>query len=95
MRKIIIKSEGPEELKTLVKGALKNEIKIITIGLKKTQENLQKLEEKYKMDSATFYKRYSTGKLGDNIEYIRWAGEVETLKKLQRNLQELSEAEVC
>jgi len=95
MPKIIIKSEGPEELKTLVKGALKNEIKILTIGLKKTQENLQKLEEKYKMDSGTFYKRYSTGKLGDNIEYIKWAGEVETLKRLRKNLKDLSKAEVC
>lgn len=92
MPKIIIK---PEELKTLVKGALENEIKIITIGLKKTEENLQKLEERYKMDSETFYERYSSGEMGDNIEYIRWAGEVETLKRLQRNLKELSEAEVC
>jgi hypothetical protein len=95
MPKIIIKPEGPGELKTLVKGALENEIKILTIGLKKTQENLQKLEERYKMDSSTFYERYSTGEIGDNIEYIRWAGEVETLKKLQRNLKELSEAKVC
>ncbi|MBM4137378.1 MAG: hypothetical protein FJ241_11180 [Nitrospira sp.] len=95
MPKIIIKPEGPGELKTLVKGALENEIKILTIGLKKTQENLQKLEERYKMDSSTFYERYSTGEIGDNIEYIRWAGEFETLKKLQRNLKELSEAKVC
>jgi hypothetical protein len=39
MSKIIIKPEGPEELRTLVKGALENEIKLITIGLKKTKEN--------------------------------------------------------
>jgi len=71
MPKIIIKSEEPEEFKALVKGALENEIKIITIGLKKTQENLQKLEERFKIDSRTFYKRYSAGEIGDNIEYIK------------------------
>jgi len=95
MTKIVIKPEGPEDLKTLVKGALENEIKIINIGLKKTREILKKLEERYKMDSEAFYKRYSKGEMGDNNEYIRWAGEIETLKRLQRNLKELSEAEVC
>ena len=95
MSKIIIEKENTQELKSLVKGALENEIKIITIGIKKTQENLQKLEDKYKIDSETFYKKYSDGEMGDQIEYIKWAGEIETLKRLQQNLMELSEAEVC
>ena len=95
MTKIVITPEGPEDLKTLVKGALENEIKIINIGLKKTREILKKLEERYEMDTETFYKRYSNGEMGDNREYIRWAGEFETLKRLQGNLNKLSEAEVC
>ena len=74
---------------------MENEIKIITIGIKKTQENLQKLEDKYEMDSETFYSKYSSGDMGDKTEYIKWAGEIETLKRLQQNLMELSEAEVC
>ena len=95
MSKIIIKPEGPEELRTLVKGALENEIKLITIGLKKARESLGNYEGKFKMDSETFYKKYSSGEVGDDIEYIRWAGEIETLRKLERNLKDLSEAEVC
>ena len=47
------------------------------------------------MDSETFYKKYSFGEMGDNMEYIEWAGEIETLKKLERNFKDLSEAEVC
>jgi len=95
MSKIIVEQENTQGLKTLVKGALENEIKIITIGIKKTQENLQKLEDKYEMDSETFYSKYSSGDMGDKTEYIKWAGEIETLKRLQQNLMELSEAEVC
>lgn len=95
MPKIIVGHDDTKELKTLVKAALENEIKIINIGLRKTQENLQKLEDKYKMDSDTFYRKYSDGEMGDDIEYIKWAGEVETLMRLHRNLKELSEAEVC
>ena len=81
MPKIIVGQDDTEELKALVKAALENEIKIINIGLRKTQENLQKLEDKYKMDSGTFYRKYSDGEMGDDIEYIKWAGEVETLLK--------------
>jgi hypothetical protein len=95
MPRIIIEPEGPEELKTLVKGALENEIKLITIGLKKSRESIKNYESKFKMDSETFYKRYSSGEVGDGVEYIKWAGEIETLRKLERNLKDLSEAEVC
>ncbi len=95
MSKISIKPEGTDELRILVKGALENEIKLITIGLKKTRESLNKYEDKFKMDSEIFYKKYSSGDVGDSAEYIKWAGEIETLKKLERNLKDLSEAEVC
>jgi hypothetical protein len=69
--------------------------KIINIGIRKTHDNIKEFEDRYKMDSTFFYQKYSSGELGDDIGYIRWAGEIETLKKLQQNLKELSEAEVC
>jgi hypothetical protein len=93
--RIILEPEGTDELKTLIKAALDNEQKIISIGIRKTRENLHKLENKYKMDSESFYRKYSSGEMGDDMEYLKWAGEVETLDKLQMNLKELSEAEVC
>jgi hypothetical protein len=40
-------------------------------------------EGKFKMDSETFYKKYSSGEVGDGVEYIKWAGEIETLRKLE------------
>lgn len=95
MSKIIIEHEGTDEMKILVKGALENEIKIIAIGLKKTDENIQEFEGKYKMDSRTFNKKYSSGEIGDDIEYIKWSGELETLRRLQENLKTLSEAKVA
>ena len=64
MSKIIIKPEGPEELRTLVKGALENEIKLIMIGLRKAKENLRNYEDKFKMDSETFYKNMYLEKQG-------------------------------
>jgi len=93
--KVIIEHEEKGELKALVRGALENEKKIINVGIKKTLDNIKEFEDRFKMDSASFHRRYSSGELGDDIAYIRWAGEIETLKRLQQNLKELSEAEVC
>ena len=95
MSKVIVEHEEKGALKALVRGALENEKKIINVGIRKTMDNIREFENRYKMDSASFYQRYSNGELGDEIGYIRWAGEIETLKRLQQNLKELSEAEVC
>ena len=47
------------------------------------------------MNSRNFYKKFNEGKIGDDIEYIRWAGEYETLQKLQRDYGDLVETELC
>ena len=95
MSKIIIEPKSPKELRTLVKGALENELRFINIGIKKTLENLRSYEDKFHMNSETFYKQYASGDAGDDIEYIKWAGEIETLKKLERNIKDLTEVEIC
>jgi len=95
MSKIIIESESPVKLKTLLKGALENELRFINIGLKKTVENLRKYETKYHMNSKVFYGKYSSGDAGDDMEYIKWAGELETLKKLESNIKDLTGVEIC
>ncbi len=95
MSKIIVEAKYEDGLKLLVNGALENEIKFISIGLKKTKRNIKKYENKFKTNSEVFYKEYSSGNLGDKMDYIKWAGEIETLKKLEKNLKDLAEVEVC
>ncbi|WP_291321287.1 hypothetical protein [Desulfonatronospira sp.] len=41
------------------------------------------------MSTNEFYDLHLSGKLGDDIKYIRWAGEYETLKKLEQDYQAL------
>jgi hypothetical protein len=95
MTKIMVEDTGADELKGLVRSALEHEIKFISIGIRKTEESLRKLEDIHAMPSEQFYAKYSSGELGDSLDFIKWAGEVEILEKLQRSLKELAEAEVC
>ena len=95
MARIIIEPHNADNVKSLVKSAVENELKIIGFGIAKTEKRLKELEKKYGMDSENFYKKFNEGIMGDDLDYIRWAGEYETLQKLQRDHDDLTETELC
>ena len=95
MARIIIEPQNANNVKSLVKSAVENELKIIGFGIDKTKKRLEELEKKFGMDSGNFYRKFNEGKMGDDLEYIRWAGEYETLQKLQRDHNDLRETELC
>ncbi len=95
MVRIIIEPKSANNVKILVKSAVENELKVIGFGIAKTKRKLEELENKFGMDSGNFYKEFNEGKLGDDLEYIRWAGEYETLQQLQRDHNDLVETELC
>ena len=40
------------------------------------------------MESLKFYQDFQAGKMGDDMEYMKWAGEYETLLQLQEDYAE-------
>jgi hypothetical protein len=58
------------------------------LRLARYERDLQEFEQRYKMDSAIFYRRFQTGELGDAMDFFEWAGLYElredVLKKIQR-----------
>lgn len=85
MTKLVIESENYYNFSPLLTGAITNETRIIESGIAKTGRILKEFEKKYKIKSEQFYKRYELGEMGDSFDYIKWAGEYETLAKLQEN----------
>lgn len=51
--------------------------------------DLKNFEEKYRLTSADFYKKFEKGKLDDREDYMLWAGLQEMLEKNEKKLQEL------
>ena len=95
MARIIIEPQTANNVKNLVKSAVENELKVIGFGIAKTKRKLEELEKKFGMESEDFYKKFNEGKMGDDLEHIRWAGEYETLQQLQRDHNDLLETELC
>ncbi len=50
---------------------------------------LKAFEEKYKMSSARFYRKFNQGRMDDSEDFILWAGMCEMLEKNEARLQGL------
>ena len=95
MARVTVEPEGADNVKALIRMAVENELKMLRAGIARTSSKLRDLEKKYKMNSQEFYDKFNRGELGDNMEYVRWAGEYETLQQLERDYRDLVETEVC
>jgi len=95
MAQVIIRSQAADNLKNLIKVAVENQLRVINFGIAKTKRKLGELEIESGMDSKYFYEEFQKGKLGDDLKFIRWAGEYETLELLQNDYNELHGVELC
>jgi hypothetical protein len=95
MARVIIEPESSDNVKNLVELALENQLRVLTVGIAKTKSKLSEFERENAMESSAFYEKYGQGKLGDDFEYVRWAGEYETLKRLEKDYQDLQGIELC
>jgi hypothetical protein len=95
MARVIIQPQNAGNLKNLIKLAVENQMRVINSGIAKTRRKLGELEKESGMNSRDFYEEFQKGKLGDDLKYIRWAGEYETLALLQKDYNDLQELELC
>ncbi len=93
MVQVEIKSDT-NDIETIIKSAIHTKIKRLEIGLKKTNKEISKFENKYKVSSNIFLKEYAAEDLeeGDD-EYISWMGEIKIKEKITDELNKLQEIE--
>jgi hypothetical protein len=70
-----------------------DQLKMLAIGIEKTQERIKEFEKQFHMSSSEFYQAYPRGDMGDDEAVMEWAGEIETLRKLQHDYRLLEEIE--
>ena len=95
MTQLIVKPSTASNVKRLIQAALEHELRILQVGIEKTTQKLNQLEQQFGKESRQFYREYQAGNMGDDIEYIKWAGEYETLLQLQQDYRELVETKLC
>ncbi|WP_417913164.1 hypothetical protein [Candidatus Electronema sp. TJ] len=79
------KIPSASHVKPLIQAALDHEIHILKIDLEKTIRQLRHFEEQFGKESRLFYEEFQDGILGDDMEYMKCAGEYETFLFLYRS----------
>ena len=51
------------------------------------EHDLRAFEKQYGMDSATFYRRFEAGELGDALDFFEWAGLCELRQDLLEKIR--------
>ena len=95
MTQLTIQSQHASQVRPLIKAAIEHELRVIRHGIGKTRRNLDRFEKEFDMESERFYGEFQAGRLGDRMEYIKWAGEYETLRQLEKDRAQIEGVEVC
>jgi hypothetical protein len=83
-----------EDVTPIIETAISTEIKRLEIGLRKTEREIQRFEEKYSVSSDVFLNEYAAEDLeGGDEEYIQWAGEIEIQHQILEDLRKLQAIE--
>ncbi len=94
MQQITIVSESMTALKPLLESAIQTKLRMIGLGIERTQQKLAEFERQYEMISSEFEAIFDSGKIDETLDYIEWSGEIETLRRLQAKYQTLQRAQL-
>jgi hypothetical protein len=91
-QQVVVTTDVPAALKPLLASAIQSELRILELGLARIAERLQAFEKQYGLTSEEFAYRFATGASGVSLDYIEWAGEIETYRRLEGQWQALQKA---
>ena len=94
MQQITIVSESMTALKPLLESAIQTELRMIRLGIERTQQKVDDFERQYEMLSSEFETLFDSGEIDETLDYIEWSGEIETLRRLQAKYQTLQRAQL-
>lgn len=93
MSKLKIISEEKDTAE-MVKSAILAEIKRLEVALRRTEREILKFEEEYRVPSEVFLRDFAAENLkGGEEDYVRWAGELQIRERIREDLRKLKDIE--
>ncbi len=89
MPELRLVSESKHKIKPIIEAALENELRLIQAGIRQTERNLKKFEEKFQFNTRDFIAGYEDDKFEENLDYIEWVGEFRLLERLNEKADTL------
>lgn len=92
MQHITISTDSTTALKPLLESAIQTELRLLKLGIGRTRERIAVFEQEYELSSDEFEKLLHSDGIQENLDFIEWSGEIETLRRLQNKYHTLHEA---
>lgn len=95
MKQLTLKTKGNKSIAPMITAAIEREIKLLEVGIERTQERLNYFEKTYGQTTEHFIKNIKKTKDSDNLELFEWLGEWKTLGLLKEKVKLLKATKVC
>lgn len=89
MAELRLISDRMRGLKPLVEAAIRNELRLLEAGIKKTEQNMRTFEERFRLSTQEFIQRYENDEMEERLEYADWIGEHRMLERLREKADTL------
>jgi hypothetical protein len=89
MTELVLISNRQLPLKPLVETALANEVRLLEVGIRRTERRLREFETTYRMMTKDFVRRFENDELGETLELAEWIGEYRLLQRLNEKTEAL------
>jgi hypothetical protein len=91
MEELTLISSYQRPLCPLVEAALQNELRLLQVNIKRTEQNLSKFETQFGLSTSEFIQRFENDELPETLDYVEWVGEYRLLIRLHEKTEALRE----
>ena len=91
MEELTLISSYQRPLRPLVEAALQNELRLLQVNIKRTEQNLSKFETRFGLSTSEFIQRFENDELPETLDYVEWVGEYRLLIRLHEKTEALRE----
>jgi hypothetical protein len=95
LQELTIRTNDRTTLEPLLKTAIENEKKMLSLGLERTRQRLTEYEQQYRITSDQFERRLNAMALTESVAYSEWRMEIGMLRLLESQYRALQEAELA
>lgn len=75
-----------EDVAPVIKDSIHREIVLLESKINLVKGEIKQFEERYRLTSSEFQKKFDKGELGDSQDYFEWWGLIKGLKTLEDRL---------
>ena len=91
MEELTLISSYQRPLRPLIEAALQNELRLLQVNIRRTEQNLNKFEARFGLSTSEFMQRFENDELPETLDYVEWVGEYRLLVRLQEKTEALRE----